>query len=78
LKKDRELLYERDFRKDGNLRNDGCDGISTHMQKKSALKEKRSERPKSGGTKIVVLPQNNPVAHSHNDTLMDTLRKSLM
>jgi len=50
-----------------------------NMQKKTSMRsaKKRSER-KSGGTKIVVLPQNNPPTRSQpNDTLMETLRKSL-
>ena len=84
LKKDRELLSERDFRKDDNLRHEVNEIKSVvmelaNMQKKTSMRsaKKRSER-KSGGTKIVVLPQNNPPTRSQpNDTLMETLRKSL-
>jgi hypothetical protein len=48
-----------------------------NMQKKQT---KRKPSKKSGGTKIVVLPQNQPNAppvRSINDTMLDSLRKSL-
>jgi hypothetical protein len=51
------------------------------MQQKQNKTKRKTSRKKSGGTKIVVLPQNtsaSPPVRGSNDCLIDALRKSLM
>lgn len=51
-----------------------------NLQKKQnkAVRKAKKETKKSGGTKIVVLPQQSSQATSANSSVMDALRKSLM
>jgi hypothetical protein len=50
-----------------------------HLHKKQNKAVKNAKAKKSGGTKIVVLPQNLPTqTKTSNDSLMEALRKSLM
>ncbi len=63
------------------LKNIVVELVTLQKQQNKAVKKARKQTNRSsGGTKIVVLPQQNPAPQtkSSNDSMMDALRKSLM
>lgn len=81
LAKPRKLTFNENNGRDDNLRND-VDELKNmivtlaNLQKKQNKARKQTKKA-SGGTKIVVLPQNTPASRP-NDNLMEALRKSLL
>jgi len=84
-KKTRFVVGREHREKDDNLRTD-VDELKymvmelAKLQKKQRKTTRKQTEKKSGGTKIVVLPQNTAgiVPTKSNDSLMEALRKSLM
>ena len=86
----RKVIDKRDFSYENNLKKD-VDELKSMVKESAILHKKQSRAVKdaktkarakrsSGGTKIVVLPQNNSQQNNRNpnDSVMDALRKSIM